>query len=79
MYNPFMIDLIKKRIMNLILVVMLLWTVINVFVMSQLAAAGIFCAVVCPTVNVVMGRKYGTAAAVVGVVWLVTSIVMKVV
>ena len=38
--------------------------------------AGIFCAVFVPTVNAVMGKKYAIRLAVVGVVWLVISIMM---
>ena len=62
--------------MKLIIVLMLIWTVSNVFVLPQIAAAGIFCGVVVPTVNVAMGKKYGIPLAVVGVVWLVIAIIM---
>jgi hypothetical protein len=55
---------------------MLIWTVSNVFVFPQTAAAGIFCAVVVPTVNVAVGKKYAMPLAVVGVVWLVITIIM---
>ena len=69
-------NLIKKHFMKLIMVLMLIWTVSNVFVFPQTAAAGIFCAVVVPTVNVAVGKKYAMPLAVVGVVWLVITIIM---
>ena len=77
--NPFMINLIKKHIMNLILVLMLIWTAINVFTMGQLYASGMFCLSFVTTVNIVYGKKYGIPFAVVGFVWLVNSIIMHVI
>ena len=54
-----LITLCKKNMMKLIMVLMLMWTVSNVFVLPQIAAAGMFCSVFVPTMNVVMGKKYG--------------------
>ena len=62
--------------MKLIIVLMLVWAVSNVFVLPQIAASGMFCAIVVPTVNVVMGKKYAIPLAVVGFVWFVIAVVM---
>jgi len=51
-------NLIKKNFMRIIIVLGLIWTVSNVFTLGQLAVAGTLCAVVVPTVNVVMGKSY---------------------
>ena len=72
-----LVTLCKKHMMKLIIVLMLIWTVSNVFVLPQTAAAGIFCAVVVPTVNVAVGKKYAMPLAVVGVVWLVIAVIMN--
>ena len=74
-----MINLIKKNFMKFILVLMLIWTVINIFTMGQLYASGMFCLFFVTTVNIVYGKKYGIPFAVVGVVWLVISIILHVV
>ena len=74
-----LITLCKKHMVKLIVVLMLIWTVNNVFVLPQIAAAGMFCAIVVPTVNVAVGKKYAIPMAAVGVVWLVISIIMYVV
>ena len=52
-----LVTLCKKHMMKLIIVLMLIWTVYNVFVLPLIAAAGIFCSVVVPTVNVAVGKK----------------------
>ena len=62
--------------LKLIMILMLIWTVSNVFVLPQIAAAGMFCAIAVPTVNVVMVEKYAISLAVVEVVWLVISIIV---
>ena len=62
--------------MKLIMVLMLIWTVSNVFTMGQMYASGIFCAFFVPTVNVVYGKKYAIPLALVGFVWFVISIIM---
>ena len=41
-------------------------------------AAGMFCLLFVTTVNVVYGKKYAIPFAVLGVVWLVISIIMEV-
>ena len=74
--DPYMKNLIKKNLGIIIVVLMLGWTVSNVFVLPQIAAAGIFCAVMVPTVNAVAGKKYGIPLAVVGFVWFVITIIM---
>ena len=65
--------------MKFILVLMLIWTVINVFTMGQLYASGMFCLFFVTTVNIVYGKKYGIPFAVAGVVWLVFSIITYVI
>ena len=62
--------------MKLILVLMLIWTVINVFTLGQMYASGMFCVLFVTTVNVVYGKKYAIPLAVVGFVWFVISIIM---
>ena len=74
-----MINLIKKNLTYITLVLMLLWGVGMAFAMPPIWAAGSFCVLVVPTVNAVMGKKYAIPMAVVGVVWLVISIIMYVV
>ena len=54
--------------MKFIIVLGLILTVSNIFTIGQLAAAGIFCSIVVPTVNVTFGKKYGIPLAVVGFV-----------
>ena len=54
----------KKHIGELIIVLMLIWTVSNLLTLPQIAAAGIFCGVMCPTVTAVMDKKHGIAAAI---------------
>ena len=61
-------------IMKLMLVLMLIWTIINVLYGSQLYAAGMFCALGVPTITAVLGKKYGISSAVVGFVWFVFSL-----
>ena len=46
------------------------------FWLPLIAAAGTFCGLVVPTVNTVMGKKYGIPFAVVGVVWLVIAVII---
>ena len=72
-----LITLLKKHLMKLIVVLMLIWTVTNIFVTSQIYASGMFCAVGVPTVQAALGKKYAIPLAVVGVVWLVISIIME--
>ena len=72
-----LITLCKKHMMKLIMVLMLIWTVSNVFVLPQIAAAGLFCSVVVPTTLVTVGKKYSVPFAVLGVVWLVIAIIMN--
>lgn len=71
------ITLFKKHLMKLILVLMLIGTVINVFTLGQMYAAGMFCLLFVTTVNVVYGKKYAIPFAVLGVVWLVISVYME--
>ena len=71
-----MINLIKKNLTYITLVLMLLWGVGMAFAMPPIWAAVSFCGVVVPTVNAVMGKKYAIPMAVVGVVWLVIAIIM---
>ena len=43
-----MINLIKKNFVNLILVLMLIGTIINIFTLGQMYAAGMFCVFLLP-------------------------------
>ena len=52
-----LITLCKKHIMKLILVLMLIGTVINIFTIGQMYAAGMFCLLFVTTVNVVYGKS----------------------
>ena len=61
-------------IMRLILVLMFIWTVINVLYGSQLYDAGMFCALGVPLITAVMGKKYGMSSAAVGLIWFVFSL-----
>ena len=47
------------------------------FALPPIAAAGIFCSVVVPTVLAVLGKKYAIPFAVLGVVWLMIAIIMN--
>ena len=67
------IILFKKHIMKLILIIMLIWTVINVLYASQLFAAITFCLLGVPTISTVMGKKYGIPSAILGLLWLLIS------
>ena len=69
-------NVIKKNIGNIIVVLMLGWGIGNAFWMPLIAAAGTFCGLVVPTVNVVLGKKHAIPMAVVGVVWFVIAIIM---
>ena len=60
---------------NLIVVLLLLWGVGNAFWFPAIAAAGFFCTVIVPTVNVVAGKKYGIPLAGLGVAWFVIAII----
>jgi len=71
-----LITLLKKNLMKIIMVLILIGTVINIFTIGQMYAAGMFCALFVPTVNVIYGKKYGIPFAVVGFVWFVISIIM---
>ena len=71
-----LITLLKKNLGIITVVLMLGWGIGNAFWMPLIAAAGMFCGLVVPTVNVVMGKKYGIPFAVVGFVWFVISIIM---
>ena len=62
---------------NLIAILMLLWGLGMAFAMPPIAAAGMFYILVVPTVNVVLGKKYGIPFAVVGFAWLVIAIIMN--
>ena len=73
-----MINLIKKNLTYITLVLMLLWGVGMAFAMPPIWAAVSFCGVAVPTVNAVMGKKYAIPMAVVGVVWLVIAVIMYV-
>jgi len=73
-YNSFMNNLIKKNLGKITVVLLLLWGIGMAFGLPQIAAAGFFCAVIVPTANVTLGKKYAIPMAVVGVVWLVISI-----
>ena len=71
-----LIILLKKNLGIIIVFIMLLWGVVNVFTLPQIAAAGIFCGVIVPTMNVVLGKKYGIPLAVVGFIWFVIAIII---
>ena len=72
-----MINLIKKNLTYITLVLMLLWGVGMAFAMPPIWAAASFCTLVVPTVNAVMGKKYAIPMAVVGFAWLVIAIIMN--
>ena len=67
-------NLIKK---NITPALMVLWGVGMAIAMPPIWAAVSFCGLVVPTVNVVLGKKYGIPFAVVGVVWLVIAVIMN--
>ena len=69
-----MTNLIKK---NLTPFLMLLCGVGMTPAFGLLWGAVFFCGVICPTVNVVLGKKYAIPFAVLGVVWLVIAIIMN--
>ena len=71
-----LIILLKKNLGIIIVFIMLLWGVVNVFTLPQIASAGIFCGVIVPTMNVVLGKKYGIPLAVVGFIWFVIAIII---
>ena len=52
-----LITLCEKHIMKLILVLILIGTVINIFTLGQVYAAGMFCLFFVTTVNVVYGKN----------------------
>ena len=59
-----LITLLKKNLMKIIMVLILIGTVINIFTLGQMYAAGMFCAIFVTTVHVVYGKKYGIPFAV---------------
>ena len=72
-----LIILLKKNLRIIIVFIMLLWGgVVNVFTLPQITSAGIFCGVIVPTMNVVLGKKYGIPLAVVGFIWFVIAIII---
>ena len=71
-----LITLLKKNLTIITVVLMVLWGVSWAFVFPRIWAAVTFCGLVCPTVNVVLGKKYGIPFAVVGVVWLVIAVII---
>ena len=73
-YNSFMNKLIKRNLGKIALFLLLLWGIVMAFGLPQIAAAVFFCAVIVPTANVTLGKKYAMPMAVLGVVWLVISI-----
>ena len=73
-YENFMNKLIKRNLGKIALFLLLLWGIVMAFGLPQIAAAVFFCAVIVPTANVTLGKKYAIPMAVLGVVWLVISI-----
>jgi threonine/homoserine/homoserine lactone efflux protein len=71
-----LITLLKKNLGIITVALMLGWGIGNAFWMPLIAAGGFFCAVIVPTVNAAMGKKYAIRFAVVGVVWMVIALII---
>ncbi|MCH2522176.1 MAG: hypothetical protein MK012_00985 [Dehalococcoidia bacterium] len=66
----------KSWIKTLIVNVMLLWGMGMAFSLPPIAAAAIFCSVVCPIVLIILGNNYAIPFFGLGFVWFIYSVVI---